>query len=310
MINTEIQRVRQWIEDRKNYIGGSDVAGILNKSPYATPLKIYHEKIDGVNYEDSRAARRGKLIESLLIKDYQLRFPEDDIKTPEPDEFGLEFTHHEYKFLKGNLDGFNYSQNAVIEVKTAKYKDARKWGMEGSDIVPYEYYLQCMFYMALSGAKQTHLMAGFLESDERIMYVINFNQAIADWVIGNCTKMWKKHIEKKIPPPDSGKPDIKFFYVKEYEYETSTSTVNEIVTRYKELKKQEYNIKKEKEEIADTLKIYIKNKVGIMDDEKKILATWRESATHKFDENLFKIEHEELYKQYLKPQTSRTLSVK
>ena len=59
-----IQGSKEWLDMRKNYIGGSDAPVIMNVSPYATPYQRWEQKLDLVTVKESNwAMQRGHNLE-------------------------------------------------------------------------------------------------------------------------------------------------------------------------------------------------------------------------------------------------------
>jgi len=57
----------EWLESRRNGIGGSDASAILGVNPYSSPLKVYMDKIGkGVEEEENEAMRQGTDLEQYV----------------------------------------------------------------------------------------------------------------------------------------------------------------------------------------------------------------------------------------------------
>ena len=57
----------EWLESRRNGIGGSDASAILGVNPYSSPLKVYMDKIcKGVEEEENEAMRQGTDLEQYV----------------------------------------------------------------------------------------------------------------------------------------------------------------------------------------------------------------------------------------------------
>lgn len=58
-----------WLEQRRHGIGASDVAGILNLSPWATPFTVWQSKVLPLTEqsdEDNKSKRRGRILEAAV----------------------------------------------------------------------------------------------------------------------------------------------------------------------------------------------------------------------------------------------------
>ena len=58
--------------DRKLGIGGSDIAPIMNLSPYSTPLDVYRDKMSpaAIYEEETEDLKRGRRVERYILQEY------------------------------------------------------------------------------------------------------------------------------------------------------------------------------------------------------------------------------------------------
>jgi len=107
------QRSEEWLNFRKDKIGGSDAPIVLGLSPWKTALQLWEEKkgIRGSNYV-SEAMKRGIEQESLALKYVQ-------------DSVGISFVP-DVRIYKNNpkiiasFDGINEEQKIICECKCSK----------------------------------------------------------------------------------------------------------------------------------------------------------------------------------------------
>ena len=58
---------QEWLKERKNYFGGTDLAAIAGLNPYRTALDVYLDKTsDDIREETNSAMRWGNLLEELV----------------------------------------------------------------------------------------------------------------------------------------------------------------------------------------------------------------------------------------------------
>ena len=59
----------EWLDARRNGIGGSDASAILGLNPYSSPLKVYLDKIGkGEEQETNEAMRQGTDLEPYVAE--------------------------------------------------------------------------------------------------------------------------------------------------------------------------------------------------------------------------------------------------
>ena len=66
-----MEKKQEWLMERKNYIGGSDLGAIAGLNPYRTALDVYLDKTsDDITEETSPAMRWGNFLEDVVAKAY------------------------------------------------------------------------------------------------------------------------------------------------------------------------------------------------------------------------------------------------
>ena len=106
----------QFLLDRKQGIGGSDVAAIMGLSPWSTPLDVYNDKISPVLVEEelNDDLKRGIRVEKYILQEYSET-------TNEAIEINLpHLIDKEYPFIRGNADAKVVGQNVLVEAKSTK----------------------------------------------------------------------------------------------------------------------------------------------------------------------------------------------
>lgn len=297
--------------DRTHYIGGSDVAGILGKSNYSSPLKVYSIKKGLWQEKENVAMKRGKNLEDFIAKSYQEQFPEDVILTKKINNFGIPFHHKTKNYLLANVDGINETKNCLLEFKSCQYKDDKRgWGQEGTDNIPVEYYFQVMYYLHLSGYSFCHLYVYFILNNKFEIFNIQYNKKIGAFIEKKCTEFWKNHILSNQAPEPTQNFDAKLIYNTANDYEEAKQETNLLILEYKDLNEQIANLKKQKEEISSKIKFSIGEKNGLINNENKIIATFKQYEKTFFDKDKFKKDYPEIYSEYETRKVERKLFIK
>lgn len=156
---------REWLEQRQNGIGGSDVGAIIRaKGAYNTRDEIMQSKLNpitdeqvaeqGVNQAEFEGALgRGNAWEKRIFLMVKEKNPEDNITFCK-----TSWHNNDHTFQLANFDGVMVDENGVpdgiVEIKTASV--ASKWGKEedGLDGVPPTYRAQTLWYAQAAGFKR------------------------------------------------------------------------------------------------------------------------------------------------------------
>ena len=141
----------KWLEARKKYIGGSDVACILGYNPWKTNTQLYREKKGLVlpnDLSDNPLVTYGTKAEEHIRALFALDHPELTVEyIPENS-----WRNTKYKFAAASLDGWTTDENGrkgILEIKTATItsgQQSNKW----KDQIPDNYYCQVLFYLGVT----------------------------------------------------------------------------------------------------------------------------------------------------------------
>lgn len=184
----------EWIEERKKGIGGSDAAGIVGLNAYTTPYSIWVDKTGRIPpKEDNEAMRQGRDLEDYVAK----RWEEKTDKKVRRCNYILRNT--EYPFAHANIDRDVVGENAGLECKTTSLMNLKKF-KNGS--YPENYYVQCMHYMAVTGADRWYLAVlvlnkGFYD------FVIERDEDEIKALMEAEAEFWT-HVENDTPPAFTG----------------------------------------------------------------------------------------------------------
>ena len=150
----------KWLEARKKYIGGSDVACIMGLNPWKSNVQLYREKKGIVmpdDLSDNPLVQYGIKAEEHVRALFQLDHPELKVEYV-PDN---SWRNTKYPFAAASLDGWSEDENGrkgILEIKTATITSAvqaSKW----RDQVPDNYYCQILFYLGVTEFEYVYLRA-------------------------------------------------------------------------------------------------------------------------------------------------------
>ena len=154
LVSTENMPYEDWLEYRKQGIGGSDAAVACGISRYKSQVELWLEKAGQLPAQEAgEAAYWGTQLEPLVRAEFTRRT-------------GIEVAHTmqllqstEHPFMLANLDGTCEHPDfgpCVFEAKTASAYKAKEW----DNSIPEEYLLQIQHYMAvIAVVRHGHLLA-------------------------------------------------------------------------------------------------------------------------------------------------------
>ena len=190
----------EWLESRRNGIGGSDASAILGVNPYSSPLKVYMDKIGkGVEEEENEAMRQGTDLEPYVAD----RFVEFMAKQGTPKKVrkcNRILRHPEYPWMLANIDREVLKENAGLECKTTS--PFSKFRFDEGEINPH-YYWQCIHYMAVTGAERWYVSIVVLGKSHHVFCIERDEDAIQTLIEAE-REFWEEHVAPRVPPLPTG----------------------------------------------------------------------------------------------------------
>ena len=151
----------EWLEERKQGIGGSDCATIMGLNPYKTTIELWEEKTgrkETTDISDKPYVKYGVEMENILRQSFIIKHPEFEVGHKENEII----KHSQYPFLFASLDGLLRNKETgeigILEIKTTTIRSIKQkeiW----RDGIPPNYYCQVLHYMNVVNAKFARLFA-------------------------------------------------------------------------------------------------------------------------------------------------------
>lgn len=289
-----MEKKQEWLRERKNYLGGTDLAAICGLSPYKTALDVYLDKTsDDITEETSPAMRWGNLLEEAIAEAYSEDTGKMVWKWIQP------IKHKEYPFLAANIDRWVGDREYVLECKTAGFNKGKEWGEVGTDQIPESYLIQCAFYASICDVPKVDIAVLIGGQDFRI-YTYNRNKELEEKLIKISCNFWHNHIEKRIPPKCVNTRDTFNLFPQSNNKEITAK--ENILAKLEELK----IAKAEESRIADTIEKlktdiqeFMRDYDVLIDNQGNVIATWKNTTPKSFfDLKRFKYEAKDLYSKY------------
>lgn len=286
---------QEWLRERKNYLGGSDLGAIAGLNPYRTALDVYLDKTSDDIAEDTNSAMRwGNLLEDAVARAYS----EDTgyNVSIEPNTI----YHPEHKFLAANIDRWVGDREYVLECKTAGFTKAKEWGDLGTDQIPESYLVQVAYYAAICDVPKVDIAVLIGGQDFRI-YTYERNKELEEKLIKIACNFWHNHIEKRVPPKCVNTRDT-FNLFPQSNYHEIVAEDN-IIQKWEELKlarEEENRIQTNIEKLKVEIQEFMRDYEVLRDSNGNVMVIWKNTAPKSFfDVKKFKDEAKELYLKYI-----------
>ena len=295
----------EWLELRRQGLGGSDAAAIVGLDRYRSAFDVYADKL-GLRPEipDNEAMRQGRDLEDYVAE----RFCEATGKKVRRRNAILQ--HPEYEFMTANIDRWVVGENAGMEAKTTSVLNRHKFS-QGE--FPPNYYVQCMHYMAVTGADRWYLAVLVLNKSFHV-FTIERDEAEIQALIAAEKDFWENHVLKQIPPTPDGSESTSellkqmFPEARERE-EVALYGHEEKIQQYLELDARVKELTQERDAIKQELQLALADaEIGRAQG---YVVEWKNQVRQTLDTQKLKKEQAEIYQKYLKPaQTVRVFKIK
>ena len=198
-----------WLEYRRQGIGGSDAASILGISPFRTARDLYYDKLGiSVNDEESNwvALEVGNLLEPLVARIFAKKTGLKIVK------WKAMFQHPEYPWMLADLDyvvELPDGSKAILEIKTTNYNARDNWWYNGQEIVPIYYEAQGRHYMCVMNIDRVYFCCLYGNTeDEAIIRHIDRDPDYEAELVALEEIYWKENVLAKAPPPYTEDGDL------------------------------------------------------------------------------------------------------
>ena len=306
LVSTENLLYADWLEYRKQGIGGSDASVVCGVSRYKSPVELWLDKTGQLPPQEAgEAAYWGTQLEPFVRAEFTKRTGIEVQCVRQLLQSG------ELPFMLANLDGVcevpDYG-TCVFEAKTASAYKAGEW----DDAIPDEYQLQIQHYMAVTGYAGAYiavLIGGntfrwkFVERDEELISMLIDLEA----------DFWK-HVQDCTPPPLDGSEASAKFLAQRFPNSTPMSQITlpdaaaDLLVQYDEACEELETVTRRKQEAENILKEMMgDNEVGTAGGH---IVTWKSVSQERLDSKTLKAEHPTLYKKYANQTSYRRFTIK
>lgn len=304
--------------NRRTYLGGSDIAGILGISPWSSRVSVYQRKVDPPTEDEQRSKvkrfNRGKLweqvvgemlVSKLRARDYTVEIVSANHRYIDPDipYFAAEI---DYEIKLDDIPG-----TVNVELKTVHPNATKEWGDEDTDECPVWYAAQAMWGLGITRRKCC-IVAPLFGADEIRVYPIVAEAETIDGMRSQAQLFWTQHVELKVPPLPQSLADVdRLFKVDADKKIIAEPWVIEKLMRYRACEAEITAREAERDLLEFETKRFMgeANALHVWRQEAPA-ATWKNRANARFNTEAFKEAYPKLYQQFLRKGSSRVFEVK
>nr|DAM13514.1 MAG TPA: Exonuclease [Caudoviricetes sp.] len=306
LVQTASMERNNWLEWRKNGIGGSDVGAIAGVNPWKSPISVYLEKIgEAPKAEENERMYWGNVLEDIVAKEFSKR---TGFKVQRRNAM---YQHPEHEFMLANVDRIYIKDGhvaGILECKTTNEYSKDQW--EG-DKIPNHYYLQVQHYLAVTDFQEAYI-AVLIGGNKFLYKKINRDDELIDYLIKIESDFWQM-VQENTPPPMDGSADadniLSYLYPEsEPEKEIHLDTLEDDLKNLDRIKEDIKELDQQKKEVEQTIKNLMEDAEIARIGERKV--TWKTVVFNRIDSKKLKKEKPEIFKQYCKESKSRRFTIK
>lgn len=290
---------KQWVEARKNGIGGSDVASIMGLNKYSSPLNVWLIKTgreESPDLSGKEAVEWGNRLEDVVADKFADEHPELKVYRRNATLVSIE-----RPWAFANLDRWvtdGHGNVGILEVKTVGMRRAADW----DNGVPLYYLTQVNHYMSVTGY-QYAWVAVLIGGQEFREYYIQRDEEDIKAINEYVDTFWHEFVETDTAPALIGNDSEADAILRQHE-EPSTEFIPmldsdiSILGELQQIKAEMDALKKKKTLIENTIKDLIGDNKGIETETRKV--TWVRSTRSSFDKKAFDAAHPGITQDYMK----------
>lgn len=209
--------------DRSKLLGGSDIAAVINVSPWKTPAKLWADKIkprvaEGpLSNPKSRGIRWEGVVAEMVIERLQADGHDVEIVAS-----NRRYRDAEHNFLAAEID-FEIRLDGAAEVTNVELKTVHPfmllrdgWGESGSDQMPVHYTAQVMHGLGVT-RRRHGMLAALFGADELRVYPVPADQDTIAYLRSQAVRFWHDYVLAGVEPPPVNTDDLLRTFPRELE---------------------------------------------------------------------------------------------
>jgi putative phage-type endonuclease len=307
LIETNNLSHNEWLEYRKQGIGGSDIAAICGLSKWKKAIHVYLEKIGEAPQEElSEAAEWGILQEPLIADKFARNHPEWAIT-----EQKAIYINPEFPWALGNLDRMVICPvrgRGILEIKTASEYLKAQWD---NGNIPDYYYVQLQWYFFVTGLEWGYF-ATLIGGNKYREYEVYRDDELIEQLVRLANVFWDQHVMPRQAPALDGSDAcsnlLNQLYPKADQATMIELDIDKLIENYFSKK----NLIKELEDEQNEMVNQIKGLMGENEAAKSgsYLVKWENRSKTSIDSKRLKKSYPEIYETFQKTSSYRHFSIK
>jgi putative phage-type endonuclease len=296
-----------WLEARKQGLGGSDISAVLGLSSFTSPLQIFYEKTEGATREVSEQMEIGSDIEEWILSRWERTSEVWMDRNVAIDSSLVILQNNEHPWLLHSPDallretfdnGGSYRPVLGIEIKNVR--SDQHW-----DPLPEFYMAQVQHGLLCSGLDEWIVVA-LVGGQRMITRTIHPDLEMQGRIITEGERFWNDHVLAGIPPDPDGSESDSDALNRRWDASGGTVEIADYWFRnLSEASKRKEKAAKEEAKIIQRIKVLMGDAETAKTPDGTKVATWKVGTRTAVDVKRLKEDDPELAHKYEKTTPTR-----
>jgi putative phage-type endonuclease len=169
-------------EERRQYLGASEIAAVMGLDKWKTPLDIFQEKTGLAEpFAGNKYTERGNRLESIAAELFT------ELTGQKLQRRNQAYTHPQYPFIVGHIDRVFVGEKKLAEIKCPSIAAFRKYQREG---LPESMVIQMQMYLGLTGFASGTWLIFCADAWDLVTFDIEFDEAIYEAAVVAAVMFW------------------------------------------------------------------------------------------------------------------------
>lgn len=295
---------QEQLEERRSFLGASEVSAALGLSRYKTPYQLWREKVlgDEVDISERLAIEIGNALEPVILE----RFTRSTGLVVTDRQ--LVITDPANPWRRATLDG-RASDGNLVEAKSVGFAHPDEWGEEDTDMIPMEYFCQTQRQLSLDTAEFCYVPVIVLNRTERLYKIQRDNDFIADMI--ERERQFMEMVWNKTPPDPISLADLKLRYPTDNGMSIQADiTVAAAVDHLKNVKAELKTLEAREEELKISIAGFMGDATTLVTSMGETLCTYKSQNRSGIDSKSLRKDHPTIADAYTKVSSFRVLRLK
>jgi putative phage-type endonuclease len=305
--------------DRKVYIGGADIAGVLGISPWQSRVSVWQKKTGNEPPRPPRPGKkrlfqRGKVWESVVgeMLVAELEAQEHKVQVLSANH---RYVDTDVPFFAAEID-YEIKLDDIpdivnVELKTVHPNASKEWGEDFTDEIPLHYAAQAQWGLGIT-RRHLCIVAPLFGADEIRLYPIQRDEETIAGMRQQARDFWELYVLRNVAPEPIDLADVdRLFKLDTDTIASAEPDVIDKLLRYRAVEAEIAARSLERDVLEFQIKRYMESATVLyIPGQEKPAATWKSRKNAHLDQAALKADYPKLHKQYMREGSTRVFEVK